>query len=113
MLSWKGNPSSCICAREVDLLADDASWTIVGKSDAASRSILGDRRLTPREAVSRHRARLNASGEIRVELVLSKQTLRTIEREARASGRSRASELRLLVEEALAKRWGRRRGQRD
>lgn len=73
------------------------------------RSILGDRRLTPREAVSRHRARLSASGEARVELVVSKQTLRSIEREARASGRSRSGELRLLVEEALARRWVRQR----
>jgi hypothetical protein len=73
------------------------------------RTILSDRRLTPREAVSRHRARLSASGETRVELVVSKKTLRSIDREARASGRSRARELRRLVEEALARRWAQQR----
>lgn len=72
------------------------------------RRILGDRRLTAREVVSRHRARLDASGDVRVELTLSKQTLRTIERETKVSGNSRVRELRILVEEALARRSDRR-----
>lgn len=71
------------------------------------RCILADRRLTARELVSRHRARLDVLGDIRVELVLSKQTLRTIDRETKASGNSRARELRMLVEEALARRSSR------
>lgn len=72
------------------------------------RRILGDRRLTAREVVSRHRARLDASGDVRVELVLSKQTLRTVDREAEATGNSRTRELRTLIEEALARRHDRR-----
>jgi len=71
------------------------------------RRILNGRPLKVREAVSRHRARLEALGDIRVELVLSKQTLRTVEREADATGNSRARELRVLIEEALAQRSGR------
>lgn len=70
--------------------------------------ILGDRRLTAREVVSRHRARLDASGDVRVELVLSKQTLRTVDREAGIAGNSRTKELRALIEEALARRHDRR-----
>lgn len=73
------------------------------------KRILGDRRLTTREVVSRHRARLGASGNVRVELILSKHTLRTVDREADASSKSRAQELRALVEEALARRLDRKR----
>lgn len=72
------------------------------------RRILGDRQLTAREVVSRHRARLDALGDVRVELVISKQTLRMVDREANQSGNSRVKELRALVEEALARRAGRR-----
>lgn len=72
------------------------------------RRVLGGRQLTAREAVSRHRARLDALGDVRIELVLSKQTLRMVNREAHASGNSRVKELRTLVEEALARRVGRR-----
>lgn len=71
--------------------------------------ILGDRRLTGREVVSRHRARLDALGDVRVEVILSKQTLRTVDRETETSGNSRAKELRVLIEEALARRASRRR----
>lgn len=73
------------------------------------RRILNERRLTAREAVSRHRARLDASGNARVELILSKQTVRLVDREAQTAGTSRAKELRALVEEALARRHDRRR----
>lgn len=72
------------------------------------RRILGNRRLTARELASRHRARLDALGNIRVELTLSKQTLRTIEKETKFSRNSRAGELRALVEEALAQRSSQR-----
>lgn len=72
------------------------------------RRILGDRQLTPGEVVSRHRARLDALGDARVEVVISKQTLRIVDREASRSGNSRVKELRALVEEALARRAGRR-----
>lgn len=72
------------------------------------RRILGNRRLTARELASRHRARLDALGNVRVELTLSKQTLRTVEKEMKLSGNSRVGELRALVEEALAQRSGRR-----
>lgn len=72
------------------------------------RRILGDRQLTTREAVSRHRARLDALGDVRVEMVISRQTLRMVDREANQSCNSRAKELRALVEEALARRAARR-----
>lgn len=66
-----------------------------------------------REVVSRHRARLDALGDVRVELVLSKQTLRLMNREAEASGNSRVTELWILVEEALAQRISRRQRRTD
>lgn len=77
------------------------------------KRVLSDRRLTSREAVSRHRAQLAAAGDVRCEITLSRQTLRTVDREAVASGRSRTKELRSLVEEGLAKRSSRRHGRSD
>lgn len=63
-----------------------------------------DRTLSPRELVSRHRTRLDATGDVRVEVILSKRILLAVEQAAAAAGRPRVRELRLLIEEALAER---------